>query len=215
MNKQSFYVTIFNTFIGVITSFFIKDDGLVAWLIGSLVVGTIVYVERSWINEHIFRFKKKFAIAGCIFLITVFLVGLYFSTELIRKTSAVIESTSVFLNGIKTGDFGASYFRMSIASQDSYPIILFLADHEKGRVSIQDFTIEQVTFNQFDKTKAMAIVSSPFKIYGRETLNLELVKEEGQWRVVFSRSTLIANKSAPIKPKKKSQPSIFKALFGD
>ena len=41
-----------------------------------------------------------------------------------------------------------------------------------------DFTIDQVIFNRYDDKKAVAVISSAFLLYGHETLNLEMIKED-------------------------------------
>ena len=56
----------------------------------------------------------------------------------------------------------------------------------ENRIKIQNFRIDEVIFNKYDKKEAVAVVSSPFTLYGRETLNLEMIKEEEGWRIVFS-----------------------------
>jgi hypothetical protein len=59
------------------------------------------------------------------------------------------------------------------------------------------------------------MVSSPFMLYGRETLNLEMIKEGGEWRIYFSRN--IVNPQAPrlgkSKKKKGSITNFLNKLF--
>jgi hypothetical protein len=50
------------------------------------------------------------------------------------------------------------------------------------------------------------MVSSPFMLYGRETLNLEMIKEGGKWRIYFSRNIVNPNASHQGKSKKKKGP---------
>ncbi len=193
-----------NTFIGLVASLLLKDNALIVWVIGSLVIGTIIYIERAWLGENIFRKQRKYALAAYAVLGIIFLAGSVFVTEPMRKTTAIIASTTTFLSGIKSGDYEDAYAHLSNASRQGYSLADFTADHTSNRIKIQEFTIEQVTFNKFDGRKALATVSSPFRLYGHETLNLELVKEDGNWRIVFSRNILTAEKSPlPSRTKKK------------
>jgi hypothetical protein len=137
-------------------------------------------------------------------LAIIFLTSLFFVTEPTRKTSAIVASTTTFLNCIKSGDYKDAYSHISRASQESYPLADFIADHSRARIKIQDFTIDQVLLNKFDKKKASAVISSPFTLYGQGNLSLELIKEEGEWRVVFSRNIVMGDPVLKtIKAKKK------------
>jgi predicted PurR-regulated permease PerM len=185
-----------NSFIGIAASLLLKDNAVVAWVIGGLVISTVLYIERAWLQEHIFRNRRSSALIAYSILTAVFLTGLFMATEPMRKTSAIIESTSTFLNGIKSGDYKDSYARLSHSSQQGYKLADFIEDHSKNQIKIKDFTIDQVTFNKFDSKKALATISSPFTLYGHETLNLELIKETGEWRVVFSRNIVVTGKSS-------------------
>lgn len=59
------------------------------------------------------------------------------------------------------------------------------------------------------------MVSSPLMLYNRETLNLEMIKEEEGWRIVFSRTIFHPNASGQGKSKNKVDPvtNFFKKLF--
>jgi hypothetical protein len=195
LNKQGFYITMTNSFIGIGASLLLKDNALVAWIICALVIGTVIFIERAWLNEHLFRNQRSFALAAYSVLTVMFLAGLFLVTKPMRKTSAIIATTSAFMNGVKSGDYKGAYANLSHASQQSYPLADFIRDHSNDRIKIQDFTIDQVTFNKFDNKKSLAMVSSPFRIYDHETLNLELIKEEGEWRIVFSRNIVVNVKS--------------------
>lgn len=208
MNKQGIYITIINSFIGIGASLLLKDNALVALIVGALVMGTVVFIERAWLNKYIFRNQRGTALAAYSVLAVMFLTGLFLVTEPMRKTSAIIATTTAFMNDIKAGDYKSAYARLSRASRQGYPLADFIGDHSSGRVKIQDFTIDQVTFNKFDSKKALAMVSSPFRLYGHETLNLELIKEEGAWRIVFSRNIVVTGK-LPISPKAKKKGGII------
>lgn len=185
-------------------------------ILGALVAVTVIFIEREWLNEHIFRGRRSNALTAYVFLIALFLAGLFIASEPMRKTSAIIASTNAFFNDVKSGDHRGAYAYISKASQQSYPLADFIGDHTSERVKIKDFTIDQVTFNKFDNKKALAVVSSPFRLYGHETLNLELVKEDAAWRVVFSRKMVITEKPL-ISPKAKKSggaiTNLFNALF--
>lgn len=212
MNKQSLYVTITNTFIGLSASLLLKDNALVTWVIAGLVIATILYIERAWLTEHLFSNKSSYTYSAYAVLAVIFLVGLFFATEPMRKTTAIIASTTSFLNGVKTGDYKNAYQNISHTSQQDYSLDDFTADHANGCAKIKDFTIEQVTFNRFDSNKALAVVTSPFKIYGHEILSLELVKEEGAWRVVISRK-IVATEKSDQAPKAKKKVGALSKLF--
>ena len=205
-----------NTFIGLGATVLLKDNAVVVWVIGALAVGTILFIERAWLHENLFRNQKNFAIAAYALLAVVFLGGLFLATEPMRKTSAIITTTTAFFDGIKSSNYNDAYAHLSHSSQQSYPLTDFIGDHSNGRVIIKDFTIDQVTFNKFDNKKALAVVSSPFRLYGHEALNLELIKEEGEWRVVFSRKTVVTEKP-PITSKTKKKAgtitNFFQSLF--
>lgn len=183
-----------NSFLGLGASLLLKDNIAIAWIVGALVISTVIFIERAWLNENLFRKRRSYSLIAYSVLTITFVVGLYLVTGSMRKTSAIITSTSSFMTGIKAGDYKTAYTHLSAASQSSYPLASFVEDHVYNRIKIEEFTIDQVTFNKFDSKKAVAIVSSPFTIYGHETINLELVKEEGIWRVVLSRNVVVAGK---------------------
>jgi len=91
----------------------------------------------------------------------------------------------------------------------------FISDHSNNRISIQDFTVDQVIFNKYDDKKTVAVLSSPFLLYGHETLHLEMIKEDQGWRVVFSRNIATGKDSAPSKSRKRDGviPNLLKRLF--
>ncbi len=192
MNKQGIYITLVNAFIGIVASVLLKDNAVVAFIIITLIIGTVLFIERAWVNAFLFGNRRQYALAAYAMLGLVFLSGLYLVTQPMRKTAAIVASTTAYLDGIKAPDYKSAYASLSAESRESYPLTDFIGDHANGRVRIQDFTIDQVTFNKFDHKKAVATVSSPFGIYGHETLNLELIKEDGAWHVVFSRNMVAA-----------------------
>ena len=215
MNRQSIYITLINTFLGMGASLLLKDNVLLALILSFLVIGTIIFIERKWLDEKIFRKKKWYAIAAYSALAVTFIIGLSFVTKPSRETSHIITSINVFLNDIKTGDYKGAYGQLSDASKKTYPLNDFISDHSNNRISIQDFTIDQVIFNKYDDKKTVAVLSSPFLLYGHETLHLEMIKEDQGWRVVFSRNIATGKDSASSKSRKRDGviPNLFKNLF--
>ncbi len=211
MNKQGIYITMINSFVGIVASLLLKDNAVVALIIAALVIGTIVFIERAWLNENVFRNRRRYACAAYSVLAGVLLVGMFLVTEPSRKTTAIITSTTTFLNGVKSENFEAAYAQLSHASRQSYPLADFIGDHSKNRIKIQDFTIDQVTLNKYDAKKALAMISSPFTLYGHDSLNLELLKEDGEWRVVFSKSIVATAKSQP-PPKAKKKGGVITTI---
>ena len=215
MNRQSIYITLINTFIGMGASLLLKDNVLLALILSFLVIGTIIFIERKWLDERIFRKKKWYAIAAYSALAVTFIIGLSFVSKPSRDTSRIITSINVFLNDIKTGDYKGAYEQLSSASKKAYPLNDFTSDHSNHRISIQDFTIEQVIFNKYDDKKTVAVLSSPFLLYGHETLQLEMIKEDQRWRVVFSRKIATGEASASSNSRKRDGviTNLFKKLF--
>ena len=215
MNKQSIYITLINTFIGMGDSFLLKDNILLAFILSFLVIGTIIFIERKWINERIFRKRKWHTLAAYSALAVFFIVGVLFITKPTRETSLILTSVHVFLNDVKVRDYRGAYGRLSGASKKSYAINDFIRDHSNNGMKIQDFTIDQVIFNKYDDKKAVAVISSPFLLYGHETLNLEMIKEDKEWHVVFSRKTVAGKTSVFSQSRKKDGvvTNLFKKLF--
>jgi len=196
-------------------SLLLKDNVLLALILSFLVIGTIIFIERKWLDERIFRKKKWYAIAAYSALAVTFIIGLSFVSKPSRDTSRIITSITVFLNDLKTGDYKGAYEQLSSASKKAYPLNDFTSDHSNHRISIQDFTIEQVIFNKYDGKKAVAVLASPFLLYGHETLQLEMIKEDPGWRVVFSRKIATGEASASSTSRKRDGviPNLFKKLF--
>ena len=202
MNKQNIYVTLINTFIGMGASFFLKDNTLLAFILSVLTIGTIIFIERKWINEKIFRQRKWYAIAAYSALAVTFIVGLLFITKPSRETSMILTRVHVFLNDIKVREYRGAYEQLSSASKKSYPLNDFINDHSNKGAQIQDFTIGEVIFNKYEDKKAVAVISSPFLLYGHETMNLEMIKEDKEWRVVLSRKTVMGKASVSSQSRK-------------
>jgi len=145
-------------------------------------------------------------------LILVFLFSITLPS---RDTSHIIELVNGFLQDVTAGDYRGAYEQLSEVSKKAYALNDFGKDHMENRIKIHNFRIDEVIFNKYDKTKAVAVVSSLFTLYGRETLNLEMMKEEEGWRIVFSRTIFHPNVPGQGKSKKKGGiiTNFFKKLF--
>ena len=175
----------------------LNSSALIAFVISFLTIGTILFIERKWINERIFRQKKWCAIAAYSFLAVLLIVGLFFVTKPNREISLILKSVHVYLNDIKAGDYRGAYEQLSSASKKNYPLDHFIRYHSNKGIKIQDFTVDKVMFNQYDDRKAEVVVASPFLLYGREKLDLEMIKENKKWCIVVSKTT-ISDKIPPL-----------------
>jgi len=195
-------------------SFLLKGSILAVVLI-VIVIGTIIFIERKWIYENVFRRNKRYAIAGYFFLAALMLVFLFLITSPSRDTSHIIKLVNGFFQDITAGDYRGAYEQLSEVSKKAYTPNEFANDHVENRIKIQNFRIDEVIFNKYEKGKAVAVVSSPFTLYGRETLDLEMIKEEKGWRIVFSRTIFHPNAPGQGKSKKKRGliTNFFKKLF--
>ena len=212
MNKQNLYITLVNTVLGIGFSLLLKGNILV-FVLAFIVVGTILFIERKWLNEKIFRNKKSWAVAGYATIAALMIVSLIVITKPSRETSAIVKTVHGFLDQVKMGDYKNAYEELALISHKTYTLNDFISDHTNNHIKIQDYRIDEVAFNKFDDHKAVAIVSSPFLIYGQDTLPIEMSKEENGWRIVFSKA-IVQNRT--VTPKKKSNGAIsgfFKKLF--
>lgn len=194
MNKQNIYVTLVNAFVAVLASFLLKANTFIC-VIAVIVVVTIVFIERKWLYEKIFRNNKWYAAVGYGGLAVVMITGSIFLTQPARDTSQIIKTVNVFLNEINTGEYDKAWDKLSSISKSAYPLEDFVRNHSNHRVKINDFRIDEVTFNKYDGSKAVAVVSSPISLYGEKTLQLEMIKEKNGWRIVFSKEMF--NKASP------------------
>jgi hypothetical protein len=194
---------------------FLLKGSILAVVLIVIAIGTIIFIERKWIYENVFRGKKRYAVAGYSLLASGMLVFLFLITSQGRDTSHIIKLVNGFLQNVTTGDYRGAYERLSEVSKEAYTLQDFVHDHVKNRIKVQNFRIDEVIFNEYDKRKAVVVISSPFTLYGRETLNLEMIKEKKEWRIVFSRT--IFNTNSPGQGKSKQQggyiTNFFKKLF--
>ncbi len=214
MKKENLYITLINIFIGMGVSFLLKGSILAVVLI-VIAIGTIIFIERKWINESIFRRKKRYAVVGYSSLAALMLVFIFLITSPSRDTSHIIKLVNGFLQNVTSGDYRGAYEKLSEESKKAYALNDFVNDHVENRINVQNFRIDEVVFNEYDKRKAVVVVSSPFTLYGRETLNLEMIKEEEGWRIVFSRTIFHPNAPGQGKSKKSgdSITNFFKKLI--
>ena len=214
MKKEILYIALINIFIGMCVSFLLKGSTLAVVLI-VIGIGMIIYIERKWVYENVFRRKKRYAAVGYSFLAVLMMVFLTLITLPSRDTSHIIKLVNGFLEDVTSGDYRGAYEQLSEVSKKAYTLKDFTNDHAENRIKVQNFRIDEVIFNKYDKKKAVAVVSSPFMLYNRETLNLEMIKEEAGWRIVFSRTIFHPNGSGQGKSKNKGDPvtNFFRKLF--
>jgi hypothetical protein len=152
------------------------------------MVGTIVFIEHKWVYEKVFKRRKWRAILGyAVFVVTMagFLVLI---TRPNRDISVIVKNVHNYFEHLRPGEYQQSYDLLSDLSRKSYSLSDFIIDHDKNKVEVRDFRIDEVTLNEFDKAKAMVRISSPFSVYGQSNLSLEMVKEDDTWHMVFSPS---------------------------
>ncbi|MCX5816600.1 MAG: hypothetical protein NTX75_10245 [Proteobacteria bacterium] len=214
MKKEILYIALINIFIGMCVSFLLKGSILAVVLI-VIGIGTIIFIERKWVYENVFRRNKRYAAVGYSFLAALMMVFLTLITLPSRDTSHIIKLVNGFLEDVTSGDYRGAYEQLSEVSKKAYTLKDFTNDHVENRIKVQNFRIDEVIFNKYDKRKAVAVVSSPFTLYNRETLNLEMIKEEKGWRIVFSRTIFHPNGSGQGKSKKRGDPitNFFRKLF--
>ncbi len=187
LKKENLYIALINTLIGMGVTSLLKGSVL-AYALIVILIGTIIIIERKWIYENVFRSKKWYGVAGYSFLVVIMLVVLFFITAPNRDTSIIVKRVNGFMQNVTAGDYQGAYEQLSWVSKKTYTFNNFASDHKGKHIKFQNFIINEVIFNKYDKNQAVVIVSSPFMLYGRETLNLEMIKEGGEWRIVFSRT---------------------------
>lgn len=212
MNKQNLYVSLINTLIGIGISLLLKGNVLIC-VLAFIILITILFIERQWLYEKIFRRKKWFAVAGYGAVALIMVITLIIFTKSSRDTSVIVKNVNIYFDNIKAGDYQAAYDELSNMSKKAYSLNEFVADHSGNRMKIQDFRVDDVIFNRYDHKKAVVTISSPFLIYGQGTLPLEMVNEDDGWRIVLSKA--IVDGRMPGKENKKSGAvsRFFKKIF--
>ncbi|GEM_PF-949247 len=189
MNKQNLYVSFLNALLGVVMSLLLSGNLLIYGLI-CILLTTVIFIERRWIYEHIFKRKKWLALLGYGFLLVLIVSSVFFFTQPNRDLALIVKETHLFLDELKPGLYEKAYQELSRASQETYSQQDFVTDHEREKIKVEDFRIEGVSINEFDKNKAVIKVSSPFLIYGEPLLNLKLVKEGTDWKIAFGKDMM-------------------------
>ncbi|MEI6155154.1 MAG: hypothetical protein WCQ90_13830, partial [Deltaproteobacteria bacterium] len=128
MKKETLYITLINIFIGMGVSFLLKGSILAVVLI-IIAIGTIIFIERKWIYENVFRRKKRYAVAGYSFLAALMLVLLSLITSPSRDTSHIIKLVNGFLQDVTAGDYRGAYEQLSEVSKKAYTLKDFANDH--------------------------------------------------------------------------------------
>jgi hypothetical protein len=194
---------------------FLFKGSILAVVLIVIVIGTIIFIERNWIYKNVFRSKKRYAAVGYSFLAVLVLFFLFMISSQSRDTSQIIKLVNGFMQNVTSSDYRGAYAQLSEVSKKEYTLNDFVHDHLKNRIKVKNFRIDEVIFNEYDKKQAVAVVSSPFTLYGRETLNMEIIREEDGWRIVFSRAIFHPNALGPEKNKQRggSITNFFKKLF--
>jgi len=192
LKKENIYVALINTLLGMGVASLLRGSVL-AYALIVILIGTIIFIERKWIYENVFHRKKQYAAVGYSILAAIMLFTLFFITAASRDTSLIVKRVNGFLQMVTATDYRGAYEQLSEVSKKVYALHDFANDHKEKRIKFQNFIIHDVVFNKYDKRQAVAMVSSPFMLYGHETLNLEIIKEGGEWRIDFSRSIVNPN----------------------
>ncbi len=189
MKKQTLYVAFFNSLLGIVLSLLLKGNLLIYGLT-FIVLLTIIFIERQWIFEKIFKRRKGRAVLGYLVMLALMIGFLILLTQPNRDTYLIVQATHQFLDHIHPGEYEEAYKALSEVSKRNYSENDFTSDHDAFRITIQDYRIDEVLINEFDKKKAVVKVSSPFSMYGQNSLNLEVVNDKSGWHVAFSPSMI-------------------------
>ena len=185
MDKQNLYVALLNAVLGVALSLMLKGNLLIYGL-AFIALFTILLIERRRIFEKVFRGKLWWTVGAYATVFFIMLGILFMVNQSSRDIASIIEITQDFVAHLKPGEYDKAYALLSDISKKSYPLESFIKDNERSSVKVEDFRIDGVELNEFNKKKAVVKVSSPFLIYGQNTMAFESVKEEDGWRVVFT-----------------------------
>jgi hypothetical protein len=189
MDKQNLYVALINAVAGVALSLLIKGN-LLIYTLAFIALFTILLIERRRIYEKVFRGKFWWTVGGYAAVFFLMIGALTFVNRSNRDISLIIQATRDFVQHLKPGEYAKAYALLSDISKKSYPLEAFIKDNERSSVKIEDFRIDRVELNEFDKKKAVVRVSSPFLIYGQTSMSFESVKEDDGWRMVFTPSII-------------------------
>jgi len=189
MDKQNLYVALLNAGFGVLISLLVNGSLLIYSL--AFIAGfTVLLIERRRIYEKVFRGKLGWTVGGYVMVLISMIAALFVINQGNRDKALIIQATRDFVGHLKPGEYAQAYTVLSDLSKKSYSEDLFLKDNQRLAVKVNDFRIDGVEFNEFDKNKAVVKVSSPFLIYGQNSMAFEFVKELAGWRLAFTPSIL-------------------------
>lgn len=206
MDKNSIYVSLFNSLIGIALTVLVKGAVMIGGII-CIAILTILWIERKWIYENIFKRRISHTITGYAAIVLLMAGVLTLLSQTDRDTSLIVKNVQTYLSFLNHDKYKQAYPFLSELSKKNYSADKFVDDHEKAKVVAQDFRINKVVLNEFDDSKALVEVSSPFNIYGQASLNLEMVKEKDEWHVVLNPQSLFAKAPLPTVSPASSQAS--------
>lgn len=183
MDKKTLYIALFNAFLGVMVSLLLKGNLLIYALVW-LGLMTLVVMERKWIFQNIFRQNIWAARVGYCFLFAGMVLSFLLLTDSNLEVKGAVKTLKAFFNQIKQGKYESAYLLLSKDSQNEYPLTAFVTDH--ASIKIKHFRIDEAKLNEFNENKITLKVSSPFLIYGEKSQEIELVKEDEDWKIVLS-----------------------------
>src|SRR5215471_14133902 len=163
MTRQNLYVAVFNAFLGVVFSLLLKGSTLI-YVLTFIMVGTIVFIEHKWVYENVFKRRKWRAIVGYAVFVATMAGFLILITSPNRDVSVIVKTVHNYFDHLKPGEYQQSYDLLSDLSRKNYSLSDFIIDHDKAKVEVRDFRIDEVALNEFDKQKAMVRISSPFSV---------------------------------------------------
>ena len=205
MDKQNLYLALINAVFGVGISMLLNGNLLIYGL-AFVVILTILLIERRRIYENIFRRKLGWTLAGYATVVVAMIGVMSFVNRSNWDKASIIKTTQDFVEHLKPGEYDKAYEMLSAISKKSYPLDAFVKDNQKASIKVEDFRIDRVEFNEFDKRKAVVKVSSPFMIYGQSSMTFDSVKEDSGWKLVFTPSIvnqkgMQANQSGGVAPR--------------
>src|SRR5262249_16383634 len=199
MDKQNLYVALLNAAFGVLISLLVNGS-LLIYTLAFIAAFTILLIERRRIYEKVFRGKLWWTVGGYAVVLLSMIATLIVVNQGNRDKALIIQATRDFVGHLKPGEYAQAYALLSDISKKSYSQESFLKDNQRLPVKVNDFRLDAAEFNEFEKKKGVGKVSSPFLIYGQNSMAFEFVKELAGWRLALTPSllqgkTLQANQS--------------------
>src|SRR5262245_18143300 len=189
MDKQNLYVALLNAAFGVFISLLVNGS-LLIYILAFIAAFTILLIERRRVYEKVFQGKLWWTVGGYAVVLLSMIATLIVVNQANRDKALIIQATRDFIGHLKPGEYAQAYAVLSDISKKSYSQESFLKDNQRLAVKVDDFRIDGVEFNEFDKNKAVVKVSSPFLIFGQNSMALEFIKELAGWRLAFTPSIL-------------------------